>query len=296
MDPVGSYLYGTSAVVNSTGQFLMNREMAQTYHQIALQKQLETIKQRFDLEKYIRDNTPSFTEEQAKVAAETLKRLLKNAAPAEVWNGKALNFILKDLKEQDLERIPMKTMTVGENTLKQLNVTFGNNGNLGLLRNNGNLLWPFALLDENMVPKDLRGAVNVQAEELFKQAANGNININTYKDLKKNIETIRQSLSGQVLVVPTADYLQAKQFLESFDEALRALKEPKVAAAQLDWQKFANGGKSVKEIVDYMKDRGLSFAPSLTGDEFAYESLYSALANYDIAFNAQLVSGTKKKE
>lgn len=294
MDPVGSYLYGTSAVVGSVGQYHMNRESAQVLHQMALQKQIETTKMLFDLKKYLKDNTPSFTDEQMKIAETTLKRILQNATPAEVWNGKALNVLLKDLTKQELDKASVKSLVLPEATLRQLNVTSGNNGNLGLLKDKGRFNWPIALADDELISKEERDAMSIQAEQLVTKAMNGSLDVKAFKDLKANIDKLNEKLPKKVLKIPTPQYMQAKRFLESFDEALFALQDTKMAEAYVDYQNFIKGGKSVQELVDYMaKQRGLTFAPASPGDEGAYEVLYSALANYDLMFNTALVSGKK---
>ena len=47
-------------------------------------------------------------------------------------------------------------------------------------------------------------------------------------------------------------------------------------------------------FIDYMKKKGVNFAPASPGDEAAYEAVYSNLANLDMIFNTQLVSGKKQ--
>jgi hypothetical protein len=41
--------------------------------------------------------------------------------------------------------------------------------------------------------------------------------------------------------------------------------------------------KTVPELIKFMADRGLQFAPAVPGDENAYQALHSALAAYDRA-------------
>jgi hypothetical protein len=293
MDPVASYLYGSSSVISSTSQFLMNREQAQIYHQMALQKQVETAKMVFDLNKYIKENTPTFSDEQRKIAEDTLKRILKNAAPSEIWSGRALNIILKDLKQQDLDKYNLKPVIIPAEILRQLNITAGNNGSLGILKDNGRFNWPLALLDDEVVSKAKRDDIQIQAEQLVKQALGGTLDPNTYKDLRANINLIREKLPEKITSIPGTEYMQAKRFLENFDEALNALQKPNVAKAYLDFQKFTTKDRTLPELVAYMTKYGMSFAPSSPGDEAAYEAVYSNLANMDLIFNTQLVSGKK---
>jgi hypothetical protein len=294
MDPVGSYLYGSSAVIGSVGQFQMNQESAQILHQMALQKDIETKKMLFDLERYIKENTPTFTDVQMQIAKETLKRILQNATPGEIWNGKALNILLNDLKKQpDVDKV-VAAGKIPESTLRQLNIASPTGASLGILKDKGRFNWPIALLDDKIVPKEQRDAVQLQAEQLVTKAFNGTLDANLYKDLKANIAMIREKLISQVLTMDTAPYLQAKNFLDNFDSALSALTQSSQAVAYLEYLNFIKGGRTMPELVTYMKNNGLIFAPASPGDEPAYDALYSSLASYDLMFNTQLLTSKKK--
>ena len=54
----------------------------------SLQARLDTRKKKFDLDMYIKANTPTFTEEQAKVAKMTLNRIRTNSSEPEIVNGR----------------------------------------------------------------------------------------------------------------------------------------------------------------------------------------------------------------
>jgi hypothetical protein len=44
---------------------------------------------------------------------------------------------------------------------------------------------------------------------------------------------------------------------------------------------WSSRGKTVTELVKFMSDNGLVFAPAAPGDEHAYRALYIALAAFD---------------
>jgi hypothetical protein len=298
-DPVGSYLYGSSAVLGSAGQYQMNQQMAQIYHQLALQKQLETAKMVFELNKYIKENTKSFGQEEIEKAEKVLLRILKNATPGEIWNGKALNVLLKDLKtQQDLDKFSIKTTMIPEAVLRQMNVTIGDSDSagLGILRDKGAFTWPLALLNEKLVPKEQRDAMSTQASILITKALNGTFDEKVYNDLKQNVDSVREKLVAKVLEIDGTPYIQAKRFLDSIDDALVTLqlKGPNLAVAYADYQHKIKGGMTIQDLVLYMKAKGMWFGPANAGDEASYEAVYSALANYDLLFNTQLVANSKK--
>ncbi len=64
---------------------------------------------------------------------------------------------------------------------------------------------------------------------------------------------------------------------------MRALGNPDVG----DYfnQKFAAKGKTTAELVKYMSDKGLKFAPATPGDEAAYRAVHQALAIYDVSLS-----------
>jgi hypothetical protein len=81
-------------------------------------------------------------------------------------------------------------------------------------------------------------------------------------------------------MTPT-QYVDARRFLNQLEDALTALQQP-------DVQNFFNGrwaakGKTVGDLVKYMADNGLRFAPATQGDEAAYRMLQQRLAAYNMA-------------
>ena len=121
---------------------------------------------------YIRDNTPTFTQEQAKIAKTTLQRIQTNATPPEIWSGRGLNILLKDLVKWAGKKSPVPTKSIDEDVLKHLNIAT-KYGNLGLLRNNGQFTWPAAL--RALIPQEDRANLANETQRLFRQAANAQV-------------------------------------------------------------------------------------------------------------------------
>ena len=65
-----------------------------------------------------------------------------------------------------------------------------------------------------------------------------------------------------------------------------------VAAPNMSWGQAAKG-KTVPDLVSYMKNKGLSFAPAVAGQEPAYAALHQALAAYDLAAQNQVAAQEK---
>jgi hypothetical protein len=184
--------------------------------------------------------------------------------------------------------------------LKLLNVTgqikSGGSVNIGLLRDNGRFAWPSVFDEKNVAGDKEKKDIELHAQELFQQSVNAKIDRNTLKDLQSGLRTLRENLNKSVNQVPTQSYTEGLRFLNSFDAAIAALEKGD-AVLNLDFQqKFAkgSGGKTVLELVDYMKTHGLQFAPSNPGDERAYQALQAALAANSLAVSSQIASESKR--
>lgn len=283
-DPNAGALFGTASVMQALGNNILNVEQARTMREQALQARLETKKKAFDLDLYIKANTPTFTEEQAKIAKSTLKRIQTQSNPAEIYSGKSINYVLNDLRQYPTRKISMEPIQLSEDILRQINVT-QSFGNLGLLRNDGRFTWPPAL--QEIVAAGEQKEIEIQAQRLITQAMNGKVDANILRDLRGQVDRIRDQLAKRVNDIPTTQYIEAKRFLNDFDDARVGLERGD-AVPYFNFQKFVSSGKSVQEVVEYLVASGLKVAPAVLGEEAAYQALFSAMAAYDVALNTQV--------
>ena len=284
MGGVGGALMGTADVLRAYGSVINSQEQARITRELALQARLDTKKKKFDLEMYIKANTPTFTEEQAKVAKITLKRIQTNSSESEIVNGKALNFLLDDLRRHPGKKTGVEPFALSEEVLGHLNVT-KNSTSLGVLRNGGEFTWP-VVFQEYFPPEQLRD-ISAQAKILVKNADKGKVDPNVLKDMRTELEKVRDQLLKKINDMPPSQYLDAIRFLNDFNEARLALERGE-AMTQVQYQKWASGGKNLQQLVDYMIDNGLRFTTSIQGDEFAYRAVYSGMAAMDVALNSFL--------
>ncbi len=280
----GSVLQGAADVLRAYGTVITSQEQARILRETALQARLDTKKKKFDLEMYIKANTPTYTEEQAKIAKMTLKRIQSNSSEPEIVNGKALNLLLDDLRKHPGKRAELTTFGLSEEVLGHLNVT-KNAASLGILRNHGEFTWP-VVFQENFQADQLH-LIESQAKTLVKNAEKGKLDANLLKDMRDQIDKVRDQLFKKVNEIPTTQYLDAKRFLNDFDDARVALERGE-AMTQVDFQKWSGGGKNLQQLVDYMVSGGLRFTTATQGDEFAYRSVYSGMAALDVALNSQM--------
>jgi hypothetical protein len=290
----GGYYYGSAQELQSISQLGLSQEQARILREQANQAKLDTRKKLVDTLAYIRANQFTFTDEQAAIAKKLLERVQVTPTAAEVVSGKSLNILLRDLSKFNSKQLRSQTVTIDEDILKLVNVT-GSNGNLGLLRNDGQIPWPLAFDNKKVLSEKDREDIDNYAKVLFYDAANkagGKLDPNVLKNLEMAVGKLRDSLNKNINTVGK-DYLDAARFLDSFDAALVALRKGD-AVLYLDFnQRFAKGGRTVQELVEYMSKNGLLFAPAMIGDERAYHAIQAALAAQSVALHSEIASAGK---
>lgn len=289
---VGGSLYGSAELARSYGNVITSQEQARIMREQAMQAKIDTQRKKFDFDLYKAANTPTYTETQIKLARQIHKRILSNSSPAEILNGTALNILLDDARKFPNKKVTMDPIPLSEDILRRLNVTSAN-GNLGLLRDNGKVVWPAALQD--LLSNEQRRTVETLAQNLVTGAKAGKGDANALRDLSNEIERAQASLVKKVNEIPTIQYLEGKRFLREFNDA-RVSIESGDAKAYFAYQDFVMGGKSIQEVVDYMVARGLKLAPAIAADEGAYRAFHSALVAFDVALNTQMGAGSEGKE
>jgi hypothetical protein len=288
----GYTLMGSADVVRAYNQTLTTLEQARLLREQYYQSKLETKRKAFDLEMYIKMNTPSWSEEQAKITRSTLKRIQSASNPHEIANGFALNFVLDDLRKYPNKKISAEPIQMEESMLQQLNVAKGTGSiGLGALRNDGKLAWPSALAD--LIPAEQRKTLESQTVSLVSAAKSDRPDPVVLKDVRTQIDKIRTDLVSRANDYGTQQYLDAKRYLNDLEDGCLALERGE-ANVQAEFNSFVKGGKTAQEVVGYMVNKGLRFAPATQGDEGSYRAFHTALVAYDVALNAVL--GTDSKE
>jgi hypothetical protein len=289
----GFTLMGGADVIRAYGTLITKQEEGRIMREQWRQAMLETEKKKFDLRMYIRNNTPTFTEEQAKVTRQTLKRIQSNSQPAEVVEGRSLNFLIDDV-DRYRNKATIADIDLPADVLKHLNIKPAGVGSysLGMLRDGGKLNWPSALVD--MLPGEVRKEMDSRAAALAQAAAAGREpDRNALKDFRIQIEQAKAQLLKKANDFGTPEYMDAKRFLSDLDNARLAIDRPSDAAAQVQYQQMLAKGEihNLNDLVKVMIERGWRFAPALASDEAAYRALHSALVAYDLALNQQVAQG-----
>jgi hypothetical protein len=279
----GGAYYGYAQVLKGYSQVIQAQEYARILREQAMQAKIDTARKRFDYDLYIRANTPTFADEQQRLARATLKRVQIASQPAEIASGKSQNILLDDIRMFGLKRANVDPFPFNEEGLSHINVT-GKRYSLGMLRDGPKLQWPTALLD--LVSPEVRGAIERQTETVLANALQGNVDKVMLDDLNSRMTDIRNQLRKVIGDIPSSRYLDADRFLTEFQEARLGIGEGQ-AQTQARFLQYIKGGRTMQEIVDYMITNGLRFAPASFSDEAAYRALHTALIAFDMALNAE---------
>jgi hypothetical protein len=169
--------------------------------------------------------------------------------------------------------------------VSHVNVKVGDSiGNVGLLKNKGELEWPESLLGSAF--KESRDQLNALMHRAYRNVDSGNIPepailFNLLAQLRK----LRATLAANVGDLKPDEYIEARRYLDQLGQTLSALQDPNIGKQfKDDWKTKA---RDVAQLVEHMREKGLMFAPATEKDEAAYVALYHALA----AFDAGLVQG-----
>ena len=251
----GNVLNGQANVISASGDLFIQQEQARVEREKALQAKVDTKRKTFDEMMYEKANTPTFTENQAKIQAMTLRRVMTAPTPVEITSGKAQNLMLPYLDQLCRVGIQGPPISLDPGVLRAINVTIGNQGgDIGLLRDGGQLDWPLAV----------RGATQKKLAPLFPQlvssAAAGDLDFDLYTKVSKGVTALQDELRTKFHKeqIDGGLFLEGKRFLDSLESSMKMIRSP--SAAKLLNGTYAASGGTVPELVYNMTQKGLKFA------------------------------------
>lgn len=295
-NPYGSYLRGGAAVIDSQGRFLMNIQQANLLREQVRAERIANRRRAFDEYLYERErgSVADQQERERRLLAER-ERSRTDPPLTEIWSGKALNDILGELRslkaKGQLVASRAPNVPLDDELLKHINVSGKDGGNLGLLKNEGRLTWPVALSGNDV--KAERGRLNDLAQAAMEQAKFKNsVDAGTLRQMQNDLDKLHKQLSKNVGDLPTAQYIEARRFLNNFDDAVKVLGGTN--PGNYVTRKWAAKGKNIVEVVDGVLASALLFAPAVSGDEAAYVAFHRALAAYATAMQTQVTAEAPK--
>ncbi|HEY7425369.1 MAG TPA: hypothetical protein VH682_14150 [Gemmataceae bacterium] len=279
MNPYEGYLSGAAAVTNANAQYQLTIQQAKIVRQQAVREALKTRRAMMEQAEYEWAHRP----DPEKIRQQALKRELDRARVSppltEIWSGRSLNALLRNLIAQQGQQVRGPNVPLSEDNLKSINLTAGDTrGNVGLLKDNGTLQWPQPLQGE--LYKEAREDLSRRMKQAFSAVQlNRGPDGGTLNDLQADLKKLQETLDANISSMSPDQYVEARRYLRLLSNTATALRDPNVS-------NYVNGawtpkGKNVAELVQFMRDKGLWFAPATPSDQPAYTALYHALAAFD---------------
>lgn len=285
MNPYQGYLSGAADLTRAQSEYYQTIQQAKLSRQEAIRSSIQTRRAMIEEAEWERAHMP----DPEKIRQQQLERDLNYARHSprliDVWSAKPLNALLRHLiaqmgRAKDPEQWRKIDQPLSEDTLNHINLSIGDNrGNVGLLKDAGNLHWPLALQDE--IFKDGREGINRLIQAAHKSASAGSKpDSSTISDLRANHARLKDALDREgVNKLSPEEFIEASRYLGHVDKAITALKSPNIGRYfDGSWKAKA---RSVADLVQYMRDQGLWFDAATPKDESYYVSLYNSLAAFD---------------
>jgi hypothetical protein len=267
-----AYAGGYGYPVSDGGNYLVSDQQTR-------QASVEARRRTFDEYLYERQNGPTWEDERERFLGEELRRSRNEPPMTEVWSGKALNVLLGDLQRARGEA-DASAVALDPEMVKRINFTTRGSANLGLLKDPARLAWPVVLSDADY--REARERLTVLAREAVEQATSrGRVDGSLLDQMAGDLDRLQETLHDNAGTTTPQTYIEAKQFLNRFDDALKALGQRDVGSYFNG--KYAFQGRTVADLVRFMSTNGLQFAAAVPGDEAAYSVVHRALVAYDWA-------------
>jgi hypothetical protein len=272
-----SGLDNAAGITTANANYHLTIQSARIQREAAYRAMLETQKALRERDEEWARNRPTPEQLQARAQAQALEQARTGSPVTDIYSGRALNDLLDHLANEQAKGHAGTKVPVDPAILKSINVTGrGSRANPGLLKGDGKIPWPYALMSDEF------GESRRRLEKLFANAAdqlknNNAVQAGDIRDMRANLQQMRDALEDRVADMAPSDYITARRALNQIDDAVRGLEDPR--AANLVNQKLQ--ADNVPELVQYMRNNGLRFAPAVPGDEQAYGALYDALRRFD---------------
>lgn len=279
MNPYQGYLSGAADLTRANADYYKTISQAKLLRQEAIRSSIQTRRAFIEEAEWERQHMPDPEKIRQQALEKALDRARNTPPLQDIWDGTALNSLLRYLIAQQGQGMKGPNVPLSEDTLDHINPTVGGSrANVGLLRNNAELHWPLPLQRELF--KEPREQINSLLRDAYKSAAGGTKpDSSTISDLRHSYDKLRKTLSSNIGQMTPDEYIEAGRYLNDVNRAIDALKSTSVARV-LDGS-WKNKVHNVAELVQYMRENGLWFAAATPRDTAAYVSLYNSLASFD---------------
>jgi hypothetical protein len=294
MNPYQGYLSGAADITRANAEYYQTIQQAKLMRQEAIRSSIQTRRAMIEEAEWERAHMPDPEKIRQQALERELDRSRHSPPLTDIWSARAPNALLRHLIAQQGQGARGPNVPLSDETLDHINLTVGDSrGNVGLLKDSGNLQWPLPLQGEAF--KDWRENLNLLMRTAYKSVNSGTTpNDSTISDLRANLKRMQAALETNVDRLSPDEYIQANRYLRYVKNTITALKDPNVVNYfNRNWKPNV---RNVAELVQFMREKGLWFAPASPKDEAAYVSLYNALASFDSGMQRLASTGSDSEK
>jgi len=278
--PYWGYTYSPYGdLVRAEGDFLIKREQAGLLREQVRQEKLKTERMRLEHWEWKRDFLAgAANRERERVRKAEVERGRSFPPITEILAAIPLNNLLDELMKRPVLLTEGSTAVEAE-WLAHVNITVDGRGNSGLLKEE-RIFWPELLLqpDFDIERKKIDQFLDLAKKEVLISSTLFQTHAQQLAALRQCVHASEQRVRSWSKRDDSAwnprHCVEAKRFLRQVSDAFVILEKPDPA-----YYFGPLHGKTVSELVAYMKKRGVRFAPATAGCEPYYVALHRALAD-----------------
>jgi hypothetical protein len=279
----GDYLRGGADVIRAQAIFMVEQQKTLMLREKVRQERLRTKRETIEQWLWEMDNIPSMEDISERLKKNTLRHVLNDPPPTEIWTAQPLNVLMQHVHKTRSPGDALGSEEIPSDLLTKINVTNGkSSGNLGLIKD-GKIWWPL-LLRRDYFNEDRERLDDLVATAVQQIIKDKKPDVAVMSEMQARVNGLEKSLRettpnwSQLPDWSPSLYIDAKHFVNQFSDAIRALQMP-------DAHQYLTGlrapeGHDVASLMAYMKNNGLFFAPATPGSETAYTALYRKLRDY----------------
>ncbi len=279
MNPYQGYLSGAADVTRANAEYYSTIQQAKLSREEARRSYLQTRRAAIEEAAWEREHMPDPEKIRQKILERELARARVSPPLTEILAAQSLNALLHNLITQQGQGGRGPNVALNEDIRDHINFRVGNTrGSAGLLKDGGSLSWPHSLRKEDF--KEARDNLNTLMKTAFTSVASGNRpDSRTISDLRAGYTKLAEAIDANVNKIDFNESFEAKRYLRDIKGTIDALKDPNILIVfDKNWK---SNVRNVAELVKFMRENGLEFAPATNLDEPSYIALYHAMASFD---------------
>ncbi len=284
------FLNGSADVISASGQYEISHQQANLTREQVKSAHIDNKRKMFDELRYEKENTPPLSANLEADRQEQVRQALANPQLTDIWQGNSLNALLADIQLiQSRTGLQGATVPLDPDVTRNLSLTTGTTavGSIGLLKDGGKLRWPPELQDPRFTKT--ADAINKLLPEMIAQAQGDGVTGQATRQMESLINGLEAEITAAVDDMTPSDNIRAMSYVQQLSKTTKMLRDPNVAK-QLPGGAWQAQGNTVAELVGFMTQKGLKFAPATLVERPYYTSLQQSMATYDNSLRSLMAS------